>query len=133
MAVQSLGWLGVRTNNAEAMCAFYRNALQLEAFQTDSTSTRFRLPDGTEVHVYNSSDVDHRFFGLAPVVGLRVESFAATRTAMLRAGVEFLYPEPQRQAGLAWQHFRAPDGNIYEIVGPDDIESGRSESHPHLG
>lgn len=21
----------------------------------------------------------------------------------------------------AWQHFRAPDGNIYEIIGPDDV------------
>jgi len=122
VTVQSLGWLGVRTSNAEALCAFYREVLQLTAFQSDSTSTRFRLADGTEVHVYNSRDIDHRFFGQSPVVGLRVTSFAATRNAMLHAGVEFLSPEPERQAGLAWQHFRAPDGNVYEIIGPDDID-----------
>ena len=126
MTVQSLSWLGVRTDNAEALCAFYRDVLQLKPFQTDLTSTRFRLADGTEAHVYNSHDVDHRFFGKGPVVGLRVESFAATRAAMLQAGIEFLYPEPERQAGLAWQHFRAPDGNVYEIIGPDDIDSHQS-------
>jgi len=126
MTVQSLGWLGVRTKNAEAMCGFYRDVLHLTAFRSDSTSTRFRLADGTEVHVYNSRDVDHPFFGQGPVVGLRVESFAATRAAMLRAGVEFLYPDPERQTGLAWQHFRAPDGNIYEIIGPDDIDAVQS-------
>ena len=126
MKVQSLGWLGVRTDNAEAMCTFYRDVLQLTPFQSDATSTRFRLADGTEVHVYNSRDVDHRFFGQGPVVGLRVESFAATRTAMLRAGIAFLHPEPERQGGLAWQHFRAPDGNVYEIIGPDDIDSYHS-------
>lgn len=52
MAIQALGWIGVRTKNAEAM---------------------------------------------------------------------FIYPEPQRQAGQAWQHFRAPDGNVYELIGPDDV------------
>jgi hypothetical protein len=39
---------------------------------------------------------------------------------MLQAGIEFLYLEPERQAG--WQHFRAPDGNVYEIIGPDGID-----------
>jgi hypothetical protein len=105
------------------MCAFYKDVLHLTAFQDDSTSTRFRLADGTEVHVYNSRDVDHRFFGPGPIVGLRVDSFAATRAAMLQAGIEFLYLEPQRHDGLAWQHFRAPDGNVYEIIGPDDLDA----------
>jgi hypothetical protein len=40
--------------------------------------------------------------------------------AMTAAGIEFIYPEPQRAGGRAWQHFRGPDGNIYEVIGPDD-------------
>jgi hypothetical protein len=39
---------------------------------------------------------------------------------MTAAGIEFIYPEPQRAGGRAWQHFRGPDGNIYEVIGPDD-------------
>jgi hypothetical protein len=41
--------------------------------------------------------------------------------AFSRDGV--IYPEPQRANGQAWQHFRAPDGNVYEIIGSDDCVS----------
>jgi hypothetical protein len=123
MAVLSIGWLGVRTENAAGMISLFRDVLTLEVIHSDTTSTRFKLPDGTEVHVYNARDVDHAFFGKGAVVGLRVESFAFTRAAMLRAGIEFLYSEPQRHGGQAWQHFRGPDGNVYEIIGPDDLDA----------
>lgn len=128
MTVLSIGWLGVRTENAAGMISLFRDVLTLEVIQSNSTSTRFKLPDGTEVHVYNARDVDHAFFGQGAVVGLRVESFASARATMLRAGIEFLYPEPQRQAGQAWQHFRGPDGNVYEIIGPDDLDAAASAS-----
>jgi len=49
-----------------------------------------------------------------------VDTFRDVHAAMTAAGTEFIYPEPQRAGGRAWQHFRGPDGNIYEIIGPDD-------------
>jgi catechol 2,3-dioxygenase-like lactoylglutathione lyase family enzyme len=121
MAVRSLGWLGVRTSAAEAMNALYRDVLHLEVIHERPGATWYRLPDGTRVHVYGADDEDHEFFGTAPVVGLAVDSFRAAQADFARAHVEFLYPEPQRANGLAWQHFRAPDGNVYEIIGPDDL------------
>jgi hypothetical protein len=36
---------------------------------------------------------------------------------MTAAGIEFI-GEPQRDAGVAWNHYRGPDGNVYEIIGP---------------
>jgi catechol 2,3-dioxygenase-like lactoylglutathione lyase family enzyme len=123
MKVLSLGWLGVRTTSSSAMSAFYRDVLGLEVLQQDASASRFRLSDGSEAHVYTENDRDHVFFGSAPVVGFAVESFAAARAAIASAGVEFLYPEPQRQGGRAWQHFRAPDGNVYEIIGRDDSDA----------
>jgi catechol 2,3-dioxygenase-like lactoylglutathione lyase family enzyme len=123
MTVRSLGWLGVRTSNAAAMCAFYRDVLGLEVIREQPGATWFRLADGTQAHVYGADDQDHKFFASGPVVGFAVDSFAAARAALLTAGIEFLYPEPQRQDGRAWQHFRAPDGNVYEIIGPDDIDT----------
>ncbi len=60
------------------------------------------------------------FFGSAPVIGFAVDSFPDVHAAMTAAGTEFIYPEPQRAGGRAWQHFRGPDGNIYEVIGPDD-------------
>jgi catechol 2,3-dioxygenase-like lactoylglutathione lyase family enzyme len=121
MAVRSLGWLGVRTPAADAMNAFYRDVLHLEVILERPGATWFRLQDGTEVHVYGSDDEDHDFFGTAPVVGFAVDSFRAAHAALAGARVEFLSPEPQRADGRAWQHFRAPDGNVYEIIGPDDL------------
>lgn len=121
MKARSLGWLGVRTARAPAMAAFFRDVMGLEPLAESASGARFRLADGTEVHVYGDDDRDHEFFGPGPVVGFQVESFAAARAALLAARIEFLYPEPQRQNGRAWQHFRAPDGNVYEIIGPDDL------------
>lgn len=122
MVVRSLGWLGVRTPHAAAMNAFYRDVLQLETILDRPDATWFRLADDTEVHVYGPADEDHDFFGTAPVVGFAVDSFRAAHAALTAAGIEFLYPEPQRAQGRAWQHFRAPDGNVYEIIGPDDVD-----------
>lgn len=118
MAVQSLAWLGVRTSNAAAMTAFYRDVLHLELIHQRPDATWFKLGDGTQVHVYGTGDDDHDFFGTAPVVGFAVDSFPTTHAAMVAARTEFLYPQPQRAGSQAWQHFRAPDGNIYEIIGP---------------
>lgn len=120
MVVRSLGWLGVRTPAVAEMCAFYREVLRLEVILERSGATWFRLADGTEVHVYGPEDEDHDFFGSGPVVGFSVDSFLAAHAALVAAGTEFLYPEPQRANGRAWQHFRGPDGNVYEIIGPDD-------------
>jgi catechol 2,3-dioxygenase-like lactoylglutathione lyase family enzyme len=122
MTVRSLGWIGVKTPNAAAMSAFYRDILQLEVIHERPGATWFRMSDGTEAHVYGDDDQEHDFFGVGPVVGFNVDSFASARASMIQAGVEFLYPNPQRKNGIAWQHFRAPDGNVYEIIGPDDLE-----------
>lgn len=104
------------------MCTFFRDVLKLELVQHQSTGTRFRLSDGTEVHVYGTDDADHDFFGAGPVVGFAVESFASARAYMAERGADFVYPEPQRGGGRAWQHFRGADGNIYELIGPDDLD-----------
>jgi catechol 2,3-dioxygenase-like lactoylglutathione lyase family enzyme len=123
VVARSLGWLGVRTAEAAAMCAFYREVLRLEVVLDRPGATWFRLADGTEVHVYGPGDGDHEFFGAGPVVGFAVDSFRVAQDALATAGIDFLYPDPQRSGGRAWQHFRAPDGNVYEIIGPDDIDA----------
>jgi hypothetical protein len=123
MKVLSLGWMGVRTPHSAAMSKFCRDVLCLDVLMEDSTSSRFRLHDGTEAHVYAAADSEHAFFGDGPVIGFEVESFRNARDALARAGIEFIYPVPQRVGGRAWQHFRAPDGNVYEIIGPDDLNN----------
>jgi hypothetical protein len=81
-----------------------------------------------EVHVYGPNDADHDFFGSSPVAGFCVDSFKAARAALEAGGIEFIYAEPQRANGRAWQHFRAPDGNVYEVIGPDDLGPSKAEA-----
>jgi catechol 2,3-dioxygenase-like lactoylglutathione lyase family enzyme len=111
--------MGVKTRQFDQMNAFYRDVLNLDTSSIDRKSGRFKLADGTEVHVYGQLDEDHQFFGDGPVVALEVSEFAAARARLLGAGIKFVYEEPQRASGRIWQHFIAPDGNVYEIIGND--------------
>ena len=119
MKVARLGWMGVKTRQFDQMNTFYRDVLNLEVLSIDDQSGRFKLGDGTEVHVYGQLDEDHDFFGSGPVVALEVDNFAVARTRLLSAGITFAYEQPQRALGKIWQHFIAPDGNVYEIIGND--------------
>ena len=116
--VQSLGFLGVRTEAFDEMVALYRDILQMTPILVEPGAAWFRAADGAQVHVYGPTNDDHDFFDAGPVVGLVVEDFDATRQAMIDAGIAFI-GEPQRDAGSAWNHYRAPDGNVYEIMGPN--------------
>jgi catechol 2,3-dioxygenase-like lactoylglutathione lyase family enzyme len=119
MKVTGLGWMGTKTRQFDSVITFYRDVLNLGVLSIDDESGRFKLDNGTEVHVYGPNDGDHEFFGNGPVVAFEVDSFAVARNRLLSAGIEFIYPEPQRASGRIWQHFRAPDGNVYEIIGND--------------
>ncbi len=119
MKVTRLGWIGSKTQQLDAMNEFYRDVLGLEVLSIDDSSGRFKLQDGTEVHVYGPKDGHHEFFDKGPVVAFEVDNFGVAQSRLLAAGVEFIYPEPQRASGKIWQHFRAPDGNVYELIGDD--------------
>ena len=115
MEVHGLVWLGVRTPRFEETVRFYRDVLGLSAVRADATSVRFRLPNRTEIHVYGPADEDHRFFGPGPVVGILVDNVERARATMGAAGIEFIGPI-QREGDTSWNHFRGPDGNVYEIM-----------------
>jgi catechol 2,3-dioxygenase-like lactoylglutathione lyase family enzyme len=116
--VRSIGFLGVRTSAFDATVSLYRDVLGLEPVLERPGAAWFRAADGASIHVYGPDDDDHAFFGSAPVAGLEVDDFDSTRAAMIAAGIEFI-GEPQRDGRTAWNHFVGPDGNVYEIIGPD--------------
>jgi len=116
--IRSLRFLGVRTAAFDQTVALYRDVLGLTAVHEGPGAAWFRAVDGASIHVYDEDDEDHAFFGSGPVVGLEVEDFDAARAAMVAAGIAFV-GEPQRDGGVAWNHFTGPDGSVYEIIGPD--------------
>ena len=110
MDIVGLGWLGTRTPDAPALVDFYARVLGLRMTHEEPGFWVFTLPDGYHVEVFDDSyGKDH--FDTGPVAGFAVRDLAAATAELRAAGVELL-----AGAGPSWQHFRAPDGNVYELV-----------------
>jgi hypothetical protein len=114
--VLAVRFVGIHTELFDEMVAVYRDALELEPFHEAPGAAWFRLGDQAQVHVYGPPDVDHSFFGTSPCIGFEVADFEAARAALLGAGCVFI-GVPQVAGSTIWNHYQAPDGNVYEIVG----------------
>ncbi|GIM96264.1 VOC family protein [Paractinoplanes toevensis] len=110
MEITGLGWLGTRTAQPEALADFYRRVLGLRETYTAPGFWVFTLPDGRNVEVF-APGRGKDFFDTGPVAGFAVRDLPAAIEELRAAGVELL-GEP----GESWQHFRGPDGNVYELV-----------------
>jgi len=116
MQVTRLGWLGTRTVRYQEMVRFYRDVLGLEFAHEDPNASVFRLPTGDLVEVFREDFAPQAHFTTGPVVGFRVIDIDQAREALVTAGIELLGPLNRMPDGYAWQHFRAPDGNVYELT-----------------
>ena len=115
MRVTGIGWAGTRTDGYGAMVAFCTGVLGLT---TDHEQPDFAVLDtasGDRFEVFGPSDTEHRYFTTGPVVGFTVEDLPAAVAELKRAGVELLGGQVDDQ-GKGWRHFRAPDGNVYELT-----------------
>ena len=119
MEVKGLAWVGTRTSAYDAMMRFFQEGLGLQVAHEQLDFAGFMLPNGDKVEVFGPSDKEHLHFDSGPVVGFLVDDVAAARAHLEATGmVEFIGPLQSWPGGTAWQHFRAPDGNVYELVGP---------------
>jgi catechol 2,3-dioxygenase-like lactoylglutathione lyase family enzyme len=110
MDITSLGWLGTRTEHAAELAAFYADVLGLELVHREPGFWVFELPDGRHVEVFATGYSGREHFQ-APVAGFAVRDLEHAVDELRSAGVELL-GEP----GPSWQHFRGPDGNVYELT-----------------
>ena len=98
MHVGRIGWLGSRVED--------------QATSTPWSPSLF--PAATVWRALSRDRPDHANFTTGPVAGFRVDNLEAAVAALRAAGIE-LTGTP----GFGWQHFIAPDGRIYELVGHD--------------
>ncbi len=116
MEIVKLCWVGTRTDNARPTVAFFRDVLGLRPEPLGEDFWVATLPDGGKVEIFGPGSEHNRHFDSGPVAGFLVPDVAAAGTELRGAGVEILYESEVDASGNAWIHFRAPDGNIYELT-----------------
>jgi predicted enzyme related to lactoylglutathione lyase len=115
MRVKRIGWAGTRTSEYPAMVAFLQAVLGLTTSQEGVDFAAFQLPEGGTFEVFGPRDQDHAHFSTGPVVGFVVDDLGAAVRELEAAGVELLGGQVDER-GAGWRHFRAPDGNVYELT-----------------
>jgi catechol 2,3-dioxygenase-like lactoylglutathione lyase family enzyme len=116
--VIGIRWLGVRADRYEEMVGFMRDVLGLDVVFEEEGTTELSLPDGNRVQVFGPGHRYHRFFGeqaTGPVPLFEVDDLDEARRTLEAAGIELL-GAAERDSAWEWLHFRAPDGNVYELA-----------------
>jgi catechol 2,3-dioxygenase-like lactoylglutathione lyase family enzyme len=121
MNVKGLIWLGLRTTQFEEMAKFFRDVMGMQLIREEAGLAGFRLINQTQVELYRLEEEFHTFFTTGPVVAFHVDDVEEARATMEAAGIEFIGPI-QRAGKTSWNHFRAPDGTVFEILSRDDEE-----------
>jgi catechol 2,3-dioxygenase-like lactoylglutathione lyase family enzyme len=114
--VITLAWVGTRTENAAATVDFFRKVLGLRLQLESPGFWVMKLPDGSKVEVFGPDSDLNRHFTTGPVAGFLVNDVRRAVVELQSAGVEILLESRTDESGNAWVHFRAPDGNIYELT-----------------
>ncbi len=122
MHVKGLIWLGLRTTQFEEMVKFFRDVMGLQPIRDEPELAGFQLTNGTQVELYRPEEEFHAFFTTGPVVAFQVDDVDAARATMEAAGIEFIGPI-QRAGKTSWNHLRAPDGTVFEILSRADEET----------
>jgi catechol 2,3-dioxygenase-like lactoylglutathione lyase family enzyme len=113
-----LAWVGTRTENFQPTVGFFRDVLGLRS-EVDLPWFRvLKLPDGSKVEVFGPDSDINRHFTTGPVAGFLVDDVRAAASELRSNQMEILLTE-QDESGNAWVHFRAPDGNSFDVLQPD--------------
>jgi predicted enzyme related to lactoylglutathione lyase len=121
MHVKGLIWLGLRTTQFEEMVKFFRDVMSLQLIREEPELAGFQLNKDTQLELYRLEEEFHTFFTTGPVVAFQVDDVDSARTTMEATGIEFIGPI-QRAGKTSWNHFRAPDGTVFEILSRADDE-----------
>ena len=102
--------MGVRSVKAPALVRFFQEVLSLELAHSERDFWVFDLKDGSQIEVFGEEFPGKEHLTTGPVVGFLVEDLAGSIEELKENGVELLGPP-----GPSWQHFRGPDGRVYEL------------------
>ncbi|MDQ3822648.1 MAG: VOC family protein [Actinomycetota bacterium] len=124
MNVRAITWMGVQTQRFDEMRAFMETLLGTPPPVTEPGFALWDLPSGDLVELFAHGSKPT--FGSGPVVGFLVDDLDAARRQLEAAGGEVVSTYGPNEDGYEAVHFRAPDGNVYELV-RDPVREARAE------
>jgi catechol 2,3-dioxygenase-like lactoylglutathione lyase family enzyme len=119
MVVKGIRWLGVQTDRYDEMRSFALDVLGLRLVGEANDFVAVKAANGDIVEVFgpNGPQPGHQFAVNRVVAGFLVDEIEAAREELERSsGIELLGELHVMENGYAWQHFRAPDGQVYELT-----------------
>jgi catechol 2,3-dioxygenase-like lactoylglutathione lyase family enzyme len=119
--VKGIRWIGVGTPGVTQMRSFAIDVLGMRVAGQDTPEfVELAMGDGAKLELFGTAAVADGpwLFASNPVVaGFLVDDIESARDELARtAGVELLGELRVMPDGYAWQHFRAPDGHVYELT-----------------
>ena len=118
MNVRNVRWVGIATDEYEAMVGFFRDVLGLQTNFEEPTTIEFETSEGDEVQLMAPGDRYYDFFrehAIGPVPLFEVDDVADARRELEASGVEIVGPAEQ-DSNWEWIHVRAPDGTLVELA-----------------
>jgi catechol 2,3-dioxygenase-like lactoylglutathione lyase family enzyme len=119
--VKGIHFLGVGTEKVSALRSF---AVEVLGMRVDGKDTdqfvELAMADGARLEIFGpgaQADSPWQFESNPVVAGFLVDDIEAARDELARTpNVELLGEVGRLPSGYAWQHFRAPDGYVYELT-----------------
>jgi catechol 2,3-dioxygenase-like lactoylglutathione lyase family enzyme len=126
--VKGIRWIGVATDNVSQMRSFAVEVLGLRVVGQESEDfVELAMGDGAKLELFGSAaaaDGPWLFASNPVVAGFLVDDIEAARDELAGTpDVELLGELRVLPGGYAWQHFRAPDGHVYELTADPSASS----------
>jgi catechol 2,3-dioxygenase-like lactoylglutathione lyase family enzyme len=123
--VKGIRWVGVGTDRVVRMRSFAVDVLGMRPAGEDREDfVELSMDDGTKLELFgpDAPEATPWQFEANPVIaGFLVDDIEAAREELARTpDVELLGELQVMPDGYAWQHFRAPDGHVYELTADPD-------------
>ena len=122
MEVRNIRWVGVATSDYGAMVKFVKSVMGLPVNFEDEKTIEFTTAEGDQFQLMAPGDPYFDFFSSqtrGPVPLFEVSNLDEAHEELVAAGVEVVGPR-RRDSLWEWIHFRAPDGNLYELASRRD-------------
>ncbi|MEV6300672.1 VOC family protein [Actinoplanes sp. NPDC051861] len=118
MRVRGISWVGVKTDSYQQMRAFFTGVVGVPVAYERPDFAVFQFPSGDKLEIFGpgATDPPEQFAVEKVVASLLVDDIDAAIEELRQAGAELIGHKSSGGDGYFWQHFRAPDGKVFELV-----------------